>query len=279
MSKLRLIIVSGVAVSAICGLMIYRACGNVTKHSASSPGTTLMRSFSTAVSGGDDCKCCETWNEEQQGCVSNPALRCCASGACVDAKGWCKCGDGNEPGRCAECTEVCVNGECRPTNMAKCPDGRCLTKPGWYPDDPCACNPACPACKKYCSQDKKCEDTSTELCQNGKCVKKGTDCNTCDTCKPEYPYCQYCQLAPSGKTECWSTGSCTPPGGQPRCKRDASDACENCAIACDSCTQFCKDGECRNKSSDPMKRCEDGRCIPAGDECQMPNPAGMSHSQ
>jgi len=184
--------------------------------------------------------------------------------------------DGESSVDCHWCEEVLVEIEgspdyCLDSGKVLCDNGVCVAHGGipGFVVPVCNCDEACDTCTEKCemvidsSIDYVCQDTDKILCNDiGPCVDDSTDCdcdeeNTttgCDECVEE---CDEGDCVSSGKIICLS-GACAYPEQCP----------ENCIPACDLCTEVCDVilNACMYSNN---KRCDDGRCIPYDERCDL----------
>lgn len=252
---------------------------------------------------GDDCKCAEGYERNDDGfCAGDDGKACddgidCKNGNCEG--GICCAVSCGEPGECqvtdgAKCSEdgkSCIYP--RAEDGTSCDDGKACTRDGTCKagkcqesKEPTNCNDNNPCTDDSCEEPTGCRNVNnTATCDDG------TSCTSDDKCSAGV--CKGVEKDCSAESDVCNVGACDRESGE--CVKEPRKT----SVTCDdnnSCTtgDSCKDGMCVGSTSacganatgcepgsegEPnMCSCADGfvsfqgRCVPENDECQRENP-------
>ncbi len=195
------------------------------------------------------------------------------------------CGDPCDEADCDTCTESCVvrggDATCTPNGRVRCdsddsydvhPDMEGACVPGIFD---CALPGVCDECTEFTQVDGTCRPTNRRVCPNGECIHETLRCASGDDCTDGFGN-WLCDCDEScGNGECvdnWNDDYLEVcPDGTCVHENDPSMCFPNgCDPPCDPCTEICFENDyCIEFSQPHLKRCDDGRCIPGDDCCQV----------
>jgi hypothetical protein len=252
---------------------------------------------------GDDCKCAEGYERDDDGFCAGDDGKACADG--IDCKnGHCEGGiccalSCGEPGTCqvaegAKCSDdgkSCVYP--RADDGASCDDGKACTKDGTCKEGKCQESSEQTNCNdgNDCTDDSCAEPTGCRNLNNTASCDDGTGCTSEDKCVAGL--CAGTEKDCTASADACNVGACNRGTGE--CTKEARKTSATCDDQ-NSCTtgDSCREGTCVGPTSacgtnatacapgaagEPnMCTCAEsfvsfqGRCVPMNDECQRDNP-------